>query len=146
MSRFLICTLPMSGHVNPGLPIARVLVERSHDVVWYTGRAFQNAIERTGARFAPMQAARDPGDDRFFADLPPLGGLRAANWGIKHSFIDPMPDQVADLQRILADFPADVLLADQVFLGAQPVHELGGPPWATLGVSALTLNSRDTAR
>jgi UDP:flavonoid glycosyltransferase YjiC (YdhE family) len=38
-----------------------------------------------------------------------------------------------------------VLLSDQVFAGAEALHELGGPPWAMLGVSALTLNSRDTA-
>ncbi len=77
--------------------------------------------------------------------LPDLSGLRAANWGIKRAFIDPIPSQVADLQRILADFPADVLLSDQVFAGAEAVHELGGPLWATLGISALTLSSRDTA-
>lgn len=65
--------------------------------------------------------------------------------GIKRAFIDPMRDHVADLQRILVTFPADVILADQVFAGAEAVHELGGPPWATLGVSALTLSSCDTA-
>ena len=34
MSRFLISTVPVAGHVNPGLPIARVLVERGHEVRW----------------------------------------------------------------------------------------------------------------
>jgi UDP:flavonoid glycosyltransferase YjiC (YdhE family) len=67
------------------------------------------------------------------------------NWGIKRAFIDPIPGQVADLRRILAEFPADVLLSDQVFAGAEALHALGGPPWAMLGISALTLSSRDTA-
>ena len=92
-----------------------------------------------------MQAAYDPGDAAFFPDLPTLSGLSAANWGIKRAFIDPIPGQVADLRRILAVFPADVLLSDQVFAGAEAAHKLGGPPWATLGISALTLSSRDTA-
>jgi UDP:flavonoid glycosyltransferase YjiC (YdhE family) len=145
MSRFLFCTMPMAGHVNPALPIARTLVERGHDVAWYTGQRFRAAIEATGAQYVPMQVAFDPGNGDFFVRLPELSGLRAANWSIKRAFIDPIPAQVDDLQRILTDFPADVLVSDQVFAGAEAVHELGGPPWATLGISALTLSSRDTA-
>jgi MGT family glycosyltransferase len=145
MSRFLICTLPLSGHVNPGLPIARALIERGHEVWWYTGRKFRSAIEAEGAHHAPMQAAHDPEGDDFFPRLPKLSGLAAANWSIKRAFIDPIPSQVADLRRILAEFPADVLISDQVFAGAEAVHELGGPPWAMLGISVLTLSSRDTA-
>jgi UDP:flavonoid glycosyltransferase YjiC (YdhE family) len=145
VARFLICTLPMAGHVNPALPIARTLVQRGHEVWWYTGRKFRTVIESAGARYSPMQAAPDPGDGDFFVALPQLSGLAAANWGIKRAFIDPIPGQVADLRRILADFPADVLVSDQVFAGAEAMHELGGPPWAMLGISALTLSSRDTA-
>jgi UDP:flavonoid glycosyltransferase YjiC (YdhE family) len=145
MSRFLICTLPLAGHVNPGLPIARALAARGHEVWWYTGRQFRLAIEATGARHVPMQAAATNNDQAFFPSLPKLSGLAAANWGIKRAFIDPIPGQVADLQRILAEFPADVLINDQVFLGAEALYTLGGPPWATLGISALTLSSRDTA-
>lgn len=32
MARFLIATIPFTGHVNPALPIARELVARGHDV------------------------------------------------------------------------------------------------------------------
>jgi hypothetical protein len=87
-----------------------------------------------------MQRAFDPDDGDFFVKLPDLSGLRAANCGIKRAFIDPIPNQVADVRRILVDFPADVILADQVFAGAEAVHALGGPPWSMLGVSALTLS------
>jgi UDP:flavonoid glycosyltransferase YjiC (YdhE family) len=145
VARFLICTLPMAGHVNPALPIAQTLIRRGHDVWWYTGRNFRTTIEDAGARHAPMQATPDPGDGDFFVSLPKLSGLAAANWGIKRAFIDPIPGQVADLRRILSAFPADVLVSDQVFAGAEAMHELGGPPWAMLGISALTLSSRDTA-
>ena len=145
MSRFLICTLPLAGHVNPGLPIARTLAARGHQVWWYTGQQFRSAIEATGAHHVPTQAAATNNDQAFFPSLPKLSGLASANWGIKRAFIDPIRCQVADLQRILAEFPADVLINDQVFLGAEAVYALGGPPWATLGISALTLSSRDTA-
>lgn len=36
MSRFLFAPMPFTGHVNPGLPIARELVARGHDVRWYS--------------------------------------------------------------------------------------------------------------
>ena len=145
MARFLICTMPMAGHVNPGLPIARALIGRGHAVTWYTGRRFQAAIEATGARYAPMQATADTDLEDYFPNLPKPPGLAARSWGIKRAFIDPIPGQVADLRRILAEFPADILVSDQVFAGAEAIHELGGPPWAMMGISALTLSSRDTA-
>ncbi len=34
MPRFLIGTIPLVGHVNPALPIARQLVNRGHEVWW----------------------------------------------------------------------------------------------------------------
>jgi UDP:flavonoid glycosyltransferase YjiC (YdhE family) len=145
MAHFLICTMPMAGHVNPGLPIARMLVERGHAVAWYTGQRFQAAVEATGAHHLPMLATADTDLENYFPDLPKPPGLAALNWGIKRAFIDPIPGQVADLRRILAKFPADVLISDQVFAGAEALHELGGPPWAMLGISALTLSSHDTA-
>jgi UDP:flavonoid glycosyltransferase YjiC (YdhE family) len=144
MARFLICTMPLAGHVNPGLPIARALVGRGHEVWWYTGRRFQALIEASGARYAPMQATADTDLEDYF-NLPKPSGRAARTWGIKRAFIDPIPGQVADLRRILAEFPADVILSDQVFAGAEALHELGGPPWAMLGISALTLSSRDVA-
>lgn len=36
MTRFLIATIPLVGRVNPALPIARQLVQRGHEVWWYT--------------------------------------------------------------------------------------------------------------
>ncbi len=62
MARFLIGTIPAVGHVNPTLPIARSLVERGHEVWWYTGQAFQPKVEATGARYVPILNAFDPSD------------------------------------------------------------------------------------
>lgn len=59
MSRFLIATQPITGHVLPALPLARELVRRGHEVRWYCGRKFGNRIEATGARFVPYDAAYD---------------------------------------------------------------------------------------
>src|SRR5215213_6451121 len=105
MAHFLMCTMPVAGHVNPGLPIARALVGRGHQVAWYTGQHFRAAVEATGARFLPMQAAAAYDQPKGAAEYgaPAATGLAGFKADIKHLFLDPMPDQVADLRRILRD-------------------------------------------
>lgn len=150
MARFLIGTIPIVGHVSPALPIARRLVERGHDVWWYTGRAFQSVVEATGAHFAPIVSWLDYSDPQ---NVPPslteqrnaVRGLAQLKFDLRHFFIDPALGQVKDLREILQTFPADVLLADFCFLGASWVSEQGGPPWAGFGISALAFTSQDTA-
>jgi MGT family glycosyltransferase len=144
----LLWTTPADGHVNPGLPIARALVARGHEVRWYTGSAHRSAIEATGAAFEPMHSATDPSDGGIAARFPEraeLEGLAGMKFDLKHLFLDEVPDQVADVRRILAYHPADVVLSDIGALGAGFLAELGGPRWATFGITALTLPSRDTA-
>lgn len=69
MARFLIGTVPLVGHVNPTLPIARKLVERGHEVWWYTGKLFQAKVEATGARYVPMSAGFDFSDLKDVPDV-----------------------------------------------------------------------------
>lgn len=150
MTRFLIGTIPVVGHISPVLPIARELVNRGHEVCWYTGSAFQAKVESTGARFAPIISGLDYS---YPANVPQawtdqrkaLRGSAQLKFDLKHYFIDAAVGQVKDLTAILRDFPADVILADFCFLGAAWIHEQGGPPWAGFGISALAFSSRDTA-
>lgn len=144
--RVLIATVPETGHVNPALPVARALVERGHEVRWYTGRHHRAAVEATGAVFEPLVAGHDPADQPIQQRLPDrarLEGLPALRFDLKHVFLDEVPLQLDDLERILDRFPADVVLADTAFLAAPVLHERGGPPHATLGISILPIPSRD---
>ncbi len=148
MARFLFGTVPAVGHVNPGLPIARKLVEHGHEVWWYTGKRFQAKVEASGARFLSMQAAPDFDDRDIDASFPGrrgLTGLAQFKWDIKHIFVDAAVGQLHDLTEILRAFPADVLVADSAFAGAAFASEKEGRPWAAFGVSALPFSSRDTA-
>ena len=54
MATILVTTMPFAGHVRPGLPLARELVARGHDVVWYTGRKYASLVTATGAAFVPF--------------------------------------------------------------------------------------------
>ncbi len=148
MARFLIGTMPATGHVNPGLPIARKLVERGHEVRWYAGRRFQKRIEATGARWLPMRHAPDFDDrdfDAAFPDRNKYKGIDLLKYDLTHVFINPIPGQVRDYQEILQEFPADVCLSDTGFIGPSLLHERGGPPWAIFGITAFPAPSRDTA-
>ncbi|HYN35217.1 MAG TPA: nucleotide disphospho-sugar-binding domain-containing protein, partial [Ilumatobacteraceae bacterium] len=142
----LICSTPVEGHVNPATAIAHALVQRGHHVRWYTGAAFRQTVEATGATFEPIVYATEPTtailDDRF-PGRAGLDGLAGLKFDLEHLFISEAPGQVRDVQRILAAAPADVLLVDTAFVAASLVHELGGPPFATYGISILPIPSRD---
>ncbi|NJP08762.1 MAG: glycosyltransferase [Leptolyngbyaceae cyanobacterium RU_5_1] len=150
MTRFLMATIPVVGHVSPALPIVRELIQRGHEVCWYTGQAFQTTIEATGARFSPIRSWMDYSD---LENVPPAlmdqheaaQGIARLKFDLKNFFIDPAVGQVKDLAEILVEFPADVLIADSMFLGVSWLAEQTGLLWAEFGSSALTLSSRDTA-
>lgn len=130
------------------VPVARELVQRGHDVRWYTGKAFQAKVERVGARYAPMRAAYDfsgrPREEAFphHAGLTGIKGMIA---GFKDIFIEPAPDQMSDLLELLDEFPADVLVTDETFFGAGFVSERRGIPVAWVATSIYVFSSRDTA-
>jgi len=147
MARFLFATVPVPGHVNPGLPLARALVRRGHEVRWYAGQRFRAVVEATGATFIPLDHRLDYDASDLDAAFPGrrgLTGLAGMKWDLKHIFLDAVPVQVDELRRLLRELPADAIVADPGFMG---VGALGkdAPPYAHYGISALTLKSRDTA-
>jgi len=145
---FLIATMPGAGHTNPLKPIARALVERGHRVRWYTGRRFQASVESTGAIYVPMSDSIDHNFAKLneaFPDRIGLTGLSCIRYDFKHVFLDPAGQQLADLRTILATQKADAVIADQGLIGAALLHRLDRVPWVSVGISAVTVPSRDTA-
>jgi UDP:flavonoid glycosyltransferase YjiC (YdhE family) len=57
--KVVIATTPAPGHVNPMLGIARILVAEGHEVVAFTGSAFQDRIKAIGAAFRAIPASAD---------------------------------------------------------------------------------------
>ncbi|QSQ26671.1 hypothetical protein JY651_17825 [Pyxidicoccus parkwayensis] len=148
MARFLLATIPLTGHFNPGAPIARRLVERGHEVRWYTGRHFRSKVEATGARYIPMRAAKDFHDSTVgdvFPERAKLSDFAKLKHDLTRVFIDSVPGQVEDLEAELREFPADVLVCDTGFVGASVLQERRALPWAVFGITAMTVASVDTA-
>jgi UDP:flavonoid glycosyltransferase YjiC (YdhE family) len=136
MSRFLFASTPVAAHsATPG-PIVRRLVERGHDVVWYAGRAHAGRVAATGARHAPMVDALDlsMGDPYdWFPHIRGLAGIDAIKATLREMSLGQIEPGVADLERILAHFPADVVVGD-LLAGrtTAAVHDRGGPVGAVL--------------
>jgi MGT family glycosyltransferase len=149
MSRFLFCSNPFSGHIRPGLPIARELVARGHEVVWYTGSGFRDLVESTGARHVPLAAAVDydeadldatfPGRSRVKAGVPQL------KFDIRHVFLDPVIGQVQDLRALAEAEEFDAVVAESTFVAGAALAEERGLELAVYGITPLTARSRDTA-
>jgi UDP:flavonoid glycosyltransferase YjiC (YdhE family) len=143
MSSYLISTMPAAGHVHPAIPVATELVTRGHQVIWHTGAEYAADVRRTGATFV---AARDTPS---FTDLPAEAdpgttGAAEAVSALRKLLVDRMAGQLADYEGILAEHHVDAVLVDLCALGGHALWERHGTPWATLGISPLTMPSPDT--
>jgi MGT family glycosyltransferase len=136
MAKILITTMPEPGHVNPFVPLAGELVRHGHRVLWHTGPAYRATVEATGAELWPFDKTPDL---RQIPVEPDSGssGLAAGVSVMRRLFVDRIPGQVADYRRIAQTFAADVIVADMCCFGAATFRDLGGPPFATLGINPL---------
>ena len=145
MGKFLIITNPSDGHVNPVVPIVRELVRSGHEVKWINGRKFKELVESTGAEFILMHQKFDRGDADlydFFPELKKLKGIPMLRFYFKHWLLDPVPYYVRQIEEVLKDFKADLIVGDSFRNCASFVHERGGPPFLMVNIFPLMYPSR----
>lgn len=148
MAKLLMMTGPFAGHVTPSMSIAQKLVERGHEVVWITGRKYKTQVESVGARFRPLPEQSDPGEMEvydFYPELKELKGLPQIKYWLKHVFLDACQREIAVIDSVLADFPADVLIGDSITFSLYFSAELRRLPSACISVFPGSMPSRDTA-
>ena len=142
MGRFLLTAMPFTGHVGPMTAVARRLVQRGHDVRFYTGSRFRGRVEASGARLVPWRQAPDFDENDLAATFPRLvgkKGLRQLLVNVADCFIATAPAQVSDLTAEWADEPWDALAADETSVGAVLFSERNRTPWTTVSVVPLNL-------
>src|SRR6266511_2743308 len=135
--------MPAAGHVHPAVPIATALVGRGHQVLWHTGQEYARTVEPTGARLVPFDRTPD------FTAVPPepdpgTHGPAEAVSALRNLLIARMAGQLADYEHVADRYGVDAVLVDLCALGGRALYERRGIPWATLGISPLTIMSPDT--
>jgi len=145
MEKYLIITNPSDGHVNPIVPIVKELVRSGHEVKWINGRKFKELVESTGAEFILMHQKFDRGYADlydFFPKLKKLQGIPMLRFYFKHWLLDPVPFYVRQIEEVLKDFKADLIIGDSFRNYASFVHERGGPPFLMINIFPLMYPSR----
>jgi len=150
--KVLIVSTPATGHLNPLLPIGRSLMEEGHEVVFLTGSALRQRVEGIGAKFLafPPEADLDLCDHN--AVVPELRDITPGpEWlrvAVERIFVGTIPAQYAGMRRVLRDFPADIIVGDDMMFGVVPML-LGPrserPPIVLCGTSILHWRRDDGA-
>jgi len=132
VSRFLVHSLPLAGHVNPIAAVARVLADRGHEVAWAGSEAFLRPLVGPDATVYPtgMRLYRGALRDR---------GLVAtkSRW---QGYVAPVTRfMLPAVEAAVRAYQPDVLLVDQhAIAGALAAHR-HGLPWATLAPTSMEL-------
>jgi MGT family glycosyltransferase len=142
--KILIASTPATGHLNPLLAIARILMAEGHEVAFLSGSVLRGRIEAIGAKFHALPKGADF-DLRDFDSVAPelksiAPGLDWLRVALERVFVDPIPAQHEGLLQVLRGFPADIIIADDMLFGVVPML-LGPrskrPPIALCGTSFL---------
>src|SRR5690606_10829627 len=138
VGRFLFVVPPLTGHVNPTVPLGRELEARGHAVAW-TGHADVVApLLPPGVAFLPAAEAV-PDEVNAAVEHHTSRGTRGpagfmASW---REFVLPVNRQLVPGVHAAVDaFGPDVLVVDQQALAGAAVAELRGVRWATCATTS----------
>lgn len=149
MARILIAVWPSDGHVNPTIPVARMLVERGHEVVWYCSTVFQEKVRKTGADFIPFKHLKNFSGSTLNEHFPKymeLTGLKQFKWGVRNIIAGAMEGFYKDIQEIRESFEPDVLVICPTFTGIIPIRRAGDPiKTVCIGMLPVSVTSKDIA-
>jgi UDP:flavonoid glycosyltransferase YjiC (YdhE family) len=150
--KILIASTPATGHLNPLLTIGRILIAEGHEVVGLSGSALRERIEGIGAEFHPLPAGADFDLRDILSVVPELKTIPPGpQWlrvAIERLFVNTIPIQHKGLQQVLQDFPAEIIIGDDMIFGVLPML-LGPrskrPPIVLCGTSFLHWRREDGA-
>jgi len=131
MAKALFLSLPLTGHINPSLPLVRELAARGDKVVYYATDGFAGKIEESNAQFRSYRNA-------FLADLRHLPEhLHELSWLLMRTTAEVLDHE---LEVFRAERP-DYLIADSVAPWGQWAGQILGVPVVT-SVSTFAFNRR----
>lgn len=142
--KVLMTSTPATGHINPMLAVAHVLMTEGHEITVLSGSWLRDRIERSGARFRAFPGPADVDMRDLHAVAPELAGIAPGfEWlriALERCFIDRLASQYMGLRRALRDFPADIIVGDDMMFGVLPMllgSQSRRPPIVLCGTSFL---------
>lgn len=142
MSRILVASTPLLGHVTPMLQIAAAFQKHGHEVSFLTSSSFQERVERQGLHFHALRghANYDWRNLRSMFSEAESGAeaLEQHIIHLKRLFADSLPGQAAALHESIREWEPDLILVDVLYLGVLPLLLKHGPrpPVMSCGVIA----------
>ena len=119
MSRFLVTCWPFVGHLYPQISIAQALRNRGHEVAFYTHESTRPVVEGEGFTLFPFVQVNEGRYERIHAleakvpaTQPKRKTLSVAMTAYRDMLAASIPEQVADLKPILANWRPDALVTD----------------------------------
>lgn len=150
MTKVLLLSSPIFGHVSPMLALGRGLRRRGHEVTLLSGSKYAASAAGAGLDFLPLPPEVDYDDADVEAWLPKRQHrtrIAAGRYDITGMFVRPLGPQHRALSRALAVKHYDAVVADTAFLGVLPLLTGSAPRPPVFGVSItpLALTSPDCA-
>jgi len=149
MARFLITCWSFPGHVFQPLAIARVLRERGHECAFYSGPRAARVVEGENFPLFPSDKAKE---DAMYDFMFAPEQARTVNWRTMLQFtttlqgwlLDTIPQQVKELEPVIAQWRPDVVVTEQNMLAPvlvlRETHKL---PVAVLSYFSCTIPGPD---
>jgi UDP:flavonoid glycosyltransferase YjiC (YdhE family) len=150
MTRVLLLSSPIFGHVSPMLALGRGLRGRGHEVTLLTGSKYAASAAGAGLDFLPLPPEVDYDDADLESWLPRRQHrtrIAAGRYDITGLFVRPLGAQHRAVTRALALRSYDAVVADTAFLGVLPLLTGAGarPPVFGVSITPLALTSADCA-
>jgi zeaxanthin glucosyltransferase len=131
VSRFLIVTLPLTGHAHRAVAVADELTARGHEVAWCGPKSYFRPLLGPGATLFPTGT-------RLFREQ--AGHGTAALKSLWEQYLIPMTRfMLPTVNRALPVYRPDVVVTDQHALAGALAAHRHGLPWATLVTEAMEL-------
>lgn len=118
-ARVLFTCWPFEGHLFPQMSMALALRERGTEVAFYTGESRRELIEGQGLELFPFRRV-GPAWQRVHEGARGAGGRREAVALMRASrdwIVGTIPDQVADLREVVAEWQPDVIACEASMWG-----------------------------
>lgn len=115
-SRVLFTAWPFAGHLFPQVAVAHALRRQGHDVAFYTGARAADIVRSEGFTCFPFRCVDEAAIERLMRDRPsdPWRLTRIPRLGrlLRQWLLETVPQQVVDLEPIVADWSPSVIATD----------------------------------